>query len=119
MKMDKQLLIASDKLYEKMKMELDNFKNELKTKTPDEIIKSAYELVTKEDILTVFEIEEGFELKEYKALLKTKKPLEYLYQEWLDFDDAVMDAIRDSVSSAVEKQIEYFKSQSKNERDSR
>ncbi len=117
--MDKQLLIASEKLYEKMKAELDNFKNKLKTKTPDEIIKSAYELVTKEDILTVFEIDEGFELKEYKALLRTKNPLEYLYQEWLDFDDSVMDAIRDSVSSAIEKQIEYFKSQSKNERDSR
>lgn len=117
--MDKQLLIASEKLYDKMKMELDNFKNELKTKPPDEIIQSAYELVTKEDILSVFEIEEDFELKEYKALLKTKKPLEYLYQEWLSFDGSVMDAIRDSVNYAIEKQIEYFKSQSKNERDGR
>lgn len=117
--MDKKLLVASDKLYEKMKMELDNFKSELKTKPPNEIIQSAYELVTKEDILSVFEIEENFELKEYKALLKTKKPLEYLYQEWLSYDGSVMDAIRDSVNFAIEKQINYLKSQSKNEKDCR
>lgn len=117
--MDKQLLIASEKLYRKMKAEFDNFKSELKTKPPDEIIQSAYELVTKEDILSVFEIEEDFELKEYKALLKTKKPLEYLYQEWLTFDGSVMDAIRDSVNLSVEKQIAYLKTQVKSERNSR
>lgn len=117
--MDKQLIIASDKLYEKMKRELDNFKAELKTKPPDEIIRSAYELVTKEDILSVFEIEENFELQYYKALLKTKKPLEYLYQEWLGYDGSVMDAIRDSVNFAIEKQVDYLKSHSKSERDCR
>lgn len=117
--MDKQLLIASDKLYQKMKHELDDLKNELRTKPPDEIIQSAYELVTKEDILSVFEIEENLELKEYKALLRTKKPLEYLYQEWLSFDGSVMDAIRDSVNFAIEKQIDYLKSHSKNEKDCR
>lgn len=47
--MNKQLLITSDKLYDKMKMELENFKSELRSKPPDEIIQSAYELVTKED----------------------------------------------------------------------
>lgn len=117
--MDKKLLIASDKLYDKMKTELDNFKSELKTKSPDEIIQSAYELVTKEDILSVFEIEESFELKEYKALLRIKNPLEYLYQEWLSYDGSVMDAIRDSVNFAIEKQIDYLKSHSKNEKDCR
>ena len=52
--MNKQLFIASDKLYKKLKMELDDFKSALKIKSPDEIIKSAYELATKEDILTIF-----------------------------------------------------------------
>lgn len=117
--MDKQLLIASDKLYEKMKNELDNFKSELKAKPPDEIIQSAYELVTKEDILSLFEIEEDFDLQEYKALLKTKKPLEYLYQEWLSYDGSVMDAIRDSVNFAIEKQIEHIKSRAERERECR
>ena len=117
--MDKQLLIASNKLYEKMKNELNELKTELKSKPPDEIIQSAYELVTKEDILSVFEIEEDFDLQEYKALLKTKKPLEYLYQEWLDYDGSVMDAIRDSVNFAIEKQVNYLQSRSINEKDSR
>ena len=117
--MNKQLSIASDKLYKKMKAEFDNFKAELRTKTPDEIIKSAYELVTTEDILTIFEVEENFEVKDYKALLKTKKPLEYLYQEWLDFDGSAMDTIRDSVNFAIEKQISYLQSKSITEKDCR
>lgn len=117
--MDKQLFIASDKLYKKMKMELDDFKSALKIKSPDEIIKSAYELATKEDILTIFEVEENFELKDYKALLKTKKPLEYLYQEWLNYDGSEMDSIRNSVDFAIEKQVNYLQSRSINEKDSR
>ena len=117
--MDKQLLIASDKLYEKMKRELADLKANLIQKPPEEIIQSSYELVTKEDILTVFEIEESFELQEYKALLRTKKPLEYLYQEWLSYDGSVMNAIRDSVNFAIEKQLDYLETKSKNERDSR
>lgn len=117
--MNKQLLITSDKLYEKMKMELENFKSELRSKPPDEIIQSAYELVSKEDILTVFEIEENFELQDYKALLKCKKPLEYLYQEWLSYDVSVMDAVRDSVNFAIEKQIEHLKTKSEKDKDCR
>lgn len=117
--MNKQLLITSDKLYDKMKMELENFKSELRSKPPDEIIQSAYELVTKEDILTVFEIEENFELQDYKALLKTKKPLEYLYQEWLEYDGSSMDMIRDSVNLAIEKQIEHLKTKSEKDKDYR
>ena len=117
--MDKQLLIASNKLYEKMKNELNELKTELKSKPPDEIIKSAYELATKEDILTIFEVEENFELKDYKALLKTKKPLEYLYQEWLNYDGSEMDSIRNSVDFAIEKQVNYLQSRSINEKDSR
>ena len=117
--MDKQLLIASNKLYEKMKNELNELKTELKSKPPDEIIQSAYELVTKEDILSVFEIEEDFDLQEYKALLKTKKPLEYLYQEWLNYDGSEMDSIRNSVDFAIEKQVNYLQSRSINEKDSR
>ena len=117
--MDKQLLIASNKLYEKMKNELNELKTELKSKPPDEIIQSAYELATKEDILTIFEVEENFELKDYKALLKTKKPLEYLYQEWLNYDGSEMDSIRNSVDFAIEKQVNYLQSRSINEKDSR
>lgn len=117
--MNKQLLITSDKLYDKMKMELENFKSELRSKPPDEIIQSAYELVTKEDILTVFEIEENFELQDYKALLKTKKPLEYLYQEWLDYDNSALDMLRESNHFAIEKQLEYLKTKAEKDKDCR
>lgn len=117
--MDRLLLTASDKLYQKMKNELNEFKTELKAKPPEVIIQSAYEIVMKEEILTVFENKESFKLEDYKALLKTKNPLEYLYQEWLDFDASAMDTIRDSINFAIEKQSEYLKVKAEKDKDCR
>lgn len=42
-----------------MQAELDRFIKELKTKSPDEIIESAYELTYKEDILQSFNFDYG------------------------------------------------------------
>lgn len=55
--MSSELTIISNKVYDKLKKELDDLKSELKTKSPDEIIQSAYELVAKEDIIMAFECE--------------------------------------------------------------
>ncbi len=117
--MSSELTIISNKVYEKLEHELDDFKAKLKAKSPDEIISSAYELVSKEDILAVFESKENFKLQDYKALLKCKKPLEYLYQEWLSYDVSAMDAVRDSVNFAIEKQCEYLKEKAERDKDCR
>ncbi len=51
--------ILNQKVWEKMQAELDRFIKELKTKSPDEIIESAYELTYKEDILQSFNFDYG------------------------------------------------------------
>ena len=106
-----------DRAYEKVQREFDAFIADIKTKSPNEIVNAAYEIVYKEEILSMFEIDGAFNDKQSMAILKTKNALDYLYQEWLDFDGSVVDTLRDSVDLAIENQIDYFKAQA--ERDSR
>jgi len=114
-----ELTIIRNMVYDKLEKELEDFKSKLKTKSPDEIIKSSYELVAKEDILTVFSLDGNFNLSQYQTLLKTKNPLNYLYQEWLDFDSLEINYIQECISFAIEKQSDYFKSNTKSEKDCR
>lgn len=117
--MSSKLKIISDKVYEKMKHELDDFKEELKTKSPDEIIKSAYEIVAKENILMAFEFEGYFNISQYQTLMKTKYPLDYLYHEWLDFDSLEMNYLQECITFAIEKQCENFKAKAERDKDCR
>lgn len=110
-------------LFEKMQAELDSFIEELETKPPSEIIEFAYELTYKEDILQslVFDFEGNYPLtnEQAKALLSLKYPLDYLYQEWLDYDGSVLDTLRQSNDLAIKKQTEYLKSRADKEKESR
>lgn len=115
--------ILNQKVWEKMQAELDRFIKELKTKSPDEIIESAYELIYKEDILQSFDfgLDGNCPLsnEQAKALLSLKHPLDYLYQEWLDYDCSVLDTLRQSNEFAIKKQTEYLKIRADKEKESR
>lgn len=106
-----------DRAYEKVQREFDTFIADIKTKSPNEIVNAAYEITYKEEILSMFEIDGAFNDKQSLAILKTKNALDYLYNEWLDYDGSVHDTLRDSVNLAIENQIDFFKKQE--ERDSR
>lgn len=115
--------MLNQKVCDKMQAELDEFIAELKTKSSSEIIECAYELIYKEDILQSFD----FDFKERnpltneqaKALLSLKNPLDYLYQEWLEYDGSVLDTLRLSNDFAIDKQIEHLKSRAEKERECR
>lgn len=115
--------ILNQKVWEKMQAELDRFIKGLKTKPPDEIIESAYELIYKEDILQSFDFEFygncPLSNEQAKALLSLKHPLDYLYQEWLDYDDSALDTLRQSNDFAIDKQIEYLKTRADKNKGSR
>lgn len=106
-----------DRAYEKVQREFDKYIADIKTKSPTEIVEAAYEIAYKQDILFMFEEEGSFNDKQCTAILKTKNALDYLYQEWLDYDASVRDVLRGSVDLAIENQIDFFKKQE--ERDSR
>lgn len=102
-----------------MQAELDRFIAEWKTKSSANTVELAYELTYKEDILTSF----NFDLvgsvplsdEQAQALLSLKKPLDYLYQEWLEYDGNVLDKLRESNDQAIDKAIEHKKSRSQKE----
>ena len=106
-----------DRAYEKINREMNEYLAEIKKKSPEEIVEAAYEITYKQEILCMFECEGAFNDKQSMAILKTKNALDYLYQEWLDYDGSVLDKLRSSVNLAIENQIDYFKAQA--ERDSR
>ena len=74
-------------LYDKLEKEYNDFIEDLKTKTPDEIINKSYEKVMKEEL---------------KALNKTKAPLEELYQGWMDYDGGVHEPLQYSIEDTLE-----------------
>lgn len=115
--------ILNHKVWQKMQAELDSFISELKTKPPDEIIESAYELIYKQDILQSFDfdVDGNYPLtdEQVKALLSMKHPLDHLYQEWLEYGDSVLDTLKQSNDLAIDKQIEHIKSRAEKEREVR
>ncbi|CCY66451.1 putative uncharacterized protein [Clostridium sp. CAG:678] len=115
--------ILNHKVWQKMQAELDSFISEFKTKPPGELIESAYELIYKQDILQSFDfdVDGNYPLtdEQAKALLSMKNPLDYLYQEWLDYDDSVLDTLRQSNDFAIDKQIERLKTRAEKEREVR
>lgn len=115
--------ILNQNAWQKMQAELDSFIEELKTKPPSEIIESAYELIYKQDILQSFDfdVDGNYPLtnEQAKALLSLKYPLDYLYQEWLDYDGSVLNTLRQSNDLAIKKQTEYLKIRADKEKESR
>lgn len=106
--------LYNDKLYKKMQAELDQFISDWKEKPSADTVELAYELTFKEEILNSFD----FDLKDRKpiptpqakALLAMKYPLDYLYQEWIDYDDSPLDMLRESNNLAIGKAVNHLKS---------
>lgn len=104
----------NDKLYKKMQAELEQFIADWKSKSSADTVELAYELTYKEEILNSFDFDwEGrtpIPIEQAKTLLAMKYPLDYLYQEWIDYDDSSRDMLRDSNSRAIEKTVNHMKS---------
>ena len=106
--------LYNDKLYKKMKAELDQFIADWKSKSSADTVELAYELAYKEDILNSFDFDwidrTPISIEQAKALLAMKHPLDYLYQEWIDYDNSALDMLRDSNELAIEKAVNHMKS---------
>ena len=115
--------MLNQKVCDKMQAEFDEFIAELKTKSSSEIIECAYELIYKEDILQSFDfdirVNNPLTNEQAKALLSLKNPLDYLYQEWVEYDGSVLDPLLLSNDFAINKQIEHLKSRAERERECR
>ena len=104
----------NDKLYKKTQAELDQFISDWKSNPSADTVELAYELTYKEEILNSFDFDWKdripIPIEQAKALLAMKHPLDYLYQEWIDYDDSPLDMLRNSNNLAIEKAVNHMKS---------
>ena len=100
------------KLKEKVEREFKDFKNELKNKSKDEIIKSAYEIVSKEEIKNTLEYIDLHQ-KEKQALLKDNDLLNEFYHDWLNVDTPLGEVLENSIEESIAMVTRYHKSNQK------
>ena len=93
-------------LYDKALTELNTYLEDMKTKPPQEIINSAYQIVNKQDLLMILESAE-FTPAELNVLNELDHPLQVLYEEWLPVEDRHMEELRDSVQSYLDTRLQH------------
>ena len=92
----------TDKLYELVQNEHKKFLAGLKSKTPDQIIESAYEICYREDLaMTLLAIE--LDDKQLDFLLSLPNPIGFLYGEWLKTDISTHEMLRDAIYDIIKE----------------
>ena len=95
-------------LYEKMQNEYNRFLMELDELLPIDVVRNAYQIVMKEDILSCF-VDSRRPQIEAKALYLLQNPLDDLYQEWLGTDGSYMDMLRDTIDERAKSAVREMK----------
>lgn len=95
-------------LYEKMYAEQQEFVESLKNSTPEIVIQNAYEFVIREDILLSLE-ENDLDVKQCKALLREKHPLNKLFLAWEKHEGDHMNEIRNCIENKANELIKLAK----------
>ena len=95
------------RLYERMSQENKAFIAELKSKPPDEIIRNAYEIACRENLVMLFETETSLSVRQLETLLEFEHPLAELYDDWLDRDTDEMDVLRSSIENCADEILNH------------
>ena len=108
---------VNEKLYKKMELEYNDFILDLKKQSKEKILDSAYEKIFKEEMLSLL-IPDNREYseEEIQVLSKIKKPLDFLYREWLDLDISINDLLMESVDLILYEESRRMKSKNKESR---
>lgn len=86
----------SNKVYKRLEHEFDMFKESCLSKTKEEILKSAYEIAVKEEIVGSFN-SNIYEEEQYLALLENDNMLENIYQDWMNAESGIHIPIEESI----------------------
>lgn len=84
-------------LSDKVQQELSSFREEMLSKSPQEIYEAAYQIATKNDIAECFS-GTNYSPNTVKALMKSSNLLNEIYEEWLAADCSHMDDLQQTVS---------------------
>lgn len=101
-----------NKLDKKLENEFQDFCNKTKTRSPNEIIQSAYEITVKEEIKDSLKNMDLFPL-EVDALLKQDNVLNEFYHDWLNVDTPLGEVLENSIEESIAMVTRYYKSKGK------
>ena len=92
-------------LYNKMAAEQKQFKHELLSLTPEEVLNHAYEFTIREDILMAMEFIE-LPASQVAAMLESPAPLDDIFKEFRDMETGHMDNLRECIESRAESLLD-------------
>ncbi len=96
-----------EKLFKKVEKELDDFKEDLKQKAPEEIIENAYKLTAMEGIIGELK-ERSFDIDEIKALLKEDNLLEEFYEDFRNSDSKLCEIVQYQMEDTIDIIVENY-----------
>lgn len=103
------------KLSEKVKQELADFRENILSKTPQEIYDSANQIIVKSEIAECFS-EMDYSPQTVKALMKSPNLLQDIYEEWLERDDSHKEDLRQIIKDFKDYMVKTEKLLSEKER---
>lgn len=94
-------------LEEKLEKEFNAFREKLKTKSPEEIIDKAYELIVKEEIKEELK---NMKLHDQEKVIMIDQDdlLTEFYHDWLDTDVPLGDVLKDTLEESVASLTRYY-----------
>lgn len=87
----------NQKLAEKVERELADFREDILSKSPQEVYNAAYQIILKNDIAECFS-DVDYSPQAAKALMKSPNLLQDIYEEWIGREDSHMDKLRQTVA---------------------
>ena len=87
----------NQKLAEKVQHELADFREDILSKSPQEVYDVAYQIILKSDIAECFS-DTDYSPQAAKALMKSPNLLQDIYEEWIGREDSHMDELRQTIA---------------------
>ena len=87
----------NQKLAEKVERELADFREDILSKSPQEVYDAAYQIILKNDIAECFS-DVDYSPQVAKALMKSPNLLQDIYEEWIGREDSHMDELRQTIA---------------------
>jgi len=88
----------------KINVELEEFKDRILNKSPEEIYNSAYIIDCMINLKeTLQEKCSTFELRQLRLMVRLPSILDFVYDEWLDYEDSRMEELDDFISRTIKE----------------
>ena len=87
----------NQKLAEKVQRELADFREDILSRSPQEVYDAAYQIILKSDIAECFS-DADYPPQAAKALMKSPNLLQDVYEEWLGREDSHMEDLRQIIA---------------------